>query len=70
MDKTLTLREEASLIVGYRLPDDPLKWEPSLKSTSVSGMIDQNKKWNLTIMLLMRVHELEQKVAALQAKAK
>lgn len=60
MDK-LSLREEASLVLGFRLPEDPLKWEPAIKSHT-GGDIDANKKWNLTIMLLMRVHELEKKL--------
>lgn len=59
MDK-LSLREEASLVLGFRLPEDPLQWEPAIKSHT-QGDIDANKKWNLTIMLLMRVYELEKR---------
>lgn len=66
----MDIREEASLILGFRLPEDPLKWEPLIKSTSVSGIVDSNKKWNLTIMLMMRVHELEKKVAQLTESTK
>jgi hypothetical protein len=66
MDKTLSLREEASLIVGLRLPDDPMMWEPFLKDRSTGGSIDQNKKWNLLIMLMMRVNTLEKKLQELQ----
>jgi hypothetical protein len=58
----LDLREEASLVLGFRLPENPLKWEPAIKSHTM-GDIDANKKWNMTIMLLMRVYALEQKLA-------
>lgn len=57
----LTIREEASLILGFRLPDDPLQWEPAIKSHT-GGDIDMNKKWNMTIMLLMRIHVIEKKL--------
>lgn len=60
MDK-LSLREEASLVLGFRLPEDPLQWEPAIKS-HVGGDIDMNKKWNMTLLLLMRVHELEKQL--------
>lgn len=56
----LDIREEASLILGFRLPEDPLKWVDAIKSHT-QGDIDANKKWNLTLMLLMRVNELEKK---------
>ncbi len=60
MDK-LSLREEASMVLGFRLPDDPLQWEPSIKAHT-GGDIDMNKKWNMTIMLLMRINELYNKL--------
>jgi hypothetical protein len=64
----MDLHKEASLIIGLRLPDDPMHWEPFLKERSTGGSIDQNKKWNLIIMLMMRVNALERKVAELTAK--
>ncbi len=67
MSDKLTLREEASLVLGYRLPDDPLHWEPFLKSL-VSGQVDMNKKWNMTIMLMMRLDALEKQVEELMKK--
>lgn len=65
MDK-LSLREEARLILGFPLPEDMLQWEAKIKGLSVSGIIDQNKKFNLTIMLLMRVARLEEQLAQSQ----
>ena len=57
----MELRELASLVLGFRLPEDPLQWEPAIKSHT-HGDIDPNKKWNMTILLLMRVNELEKKL--------
>ena len=57
----MDLRELASLVLGFRLPEDPLQWEPCIKSHT-QGDIDMNKKWNLTILLLMRVNDIEKKL--------
>ncbi len=57
----MDIREEASLVLGFRLPEDPLQWEPAIKAHT-QGDIDANKKWNMTILLLMRVNELEKKL--------
>lgn len=62
----LSLRDEARLILGFPLPEDMLQWEPKIKALSVSGIIDQNKKFNLVIMLLMRVAKLEENFAELE----
>ena len=56
----MDLREEASLVLGFRLPEDPDKWVDAIRS-HVGGDIDANKKWNMTLMLLMRLNELETK---------
>jgi hypothetical protein len=70
MEKELSLREEASLVIGFRLPEDPMQWEPMIKDLSVSGIVDNNKKFNLTIMLLMRLNEVEKKLQELINKDK
>ena len=57
----ISIREEASLVLGFRLPEDPLQWEPAIKSHT-GGDIDMNKKWNMTLMLLMRLHDIEKKL--------
>ena len=54
------LREEASLVLGFRLPEDSKQWIDAIKS-HVGGDIDANKKWNMTLLLLMRLNELETK---------
>lgn len=61
----MDIREEASLILGFRLPDDPLKWEPLIKSHT-QGTVDQNKKWNMVIMTIMRIKTIEDRLAALE----
>lgn len=66
MDK-LSIRDEISLILGFKIPESSLDWEPMIKETSVSGMVDQNKKFNLTIMLLMRVADIEKRLEALES---
>jgi hypothetical protein len=57
-----SLREEASLVLGFRLPEDSTKWVDAIRS-HVGGDIDANKKWNMTLMLLMRLNELESKIS-------
>lgn len=59
MDKT-TLRDEASNVLGFRLPEDPNQWVDAIRS-HVGGDIDANKKWNLTLLLLLHLYELEHK---------
>jgi hypothetical protein len=54
----MTLKEEAQKVLGFHLPEDSNNWLPEIKS-HIGGDIDQNKRWNLTLMLLMRVNDLE-----------
>ena len=57
MDK-VTLRDQASNVLGFRLPENPEHWVDAIRSHT-GGDIDANKKWNLTLLLLLKVYELE-----------
>ena len=56
----VSLRDEASNVLGFRLPEDPNQWVDAIRSHT-GGDIDQNKRWNLCLLLLLRVYELENK---------
>ena len=54
------LRDEASNVLGFRLPEDPNQWVDAIRSHK-GGDIDPNKRWNMVLLLLLRVYELENK---------
>ena len=56
----VSLRDEASNVLGFRLPENPEQWVDAIRSHT-GGDIDVNKKWNMTLLLLLRLHELENK---------
>lgn len=56
----VTLRDEASNVLGFRLPEDPNQWVDAIRSHT-GGDIDQNKRWNMVLLLLLHVYELENK---------
>lgn len=58
----MSIREEASQVLGFRLPEDSSQWVDAIRSHT-QGDIDANKKWNMTLMLLMRLNELETKIS-------
>jgi hypothetical protein len=54
------LRDQASQVLGFRLPEDSSQWVDAIRSHT-QGDIDANKKWNMTLLLLIRLNELENK---------
>ncbi len=54
----VTLRDEASNVLGFRLPEDPNQWVDAVRSHTGG---DPNKRWNMVLLLLLRIYELENK---------
>lgn len=55
----MTIREETSSILGVRI--DPGTWEKSINYIDTAGMYTRRKQMELTIMILRKLEEIEQK---------
>lgn len=54
----MTIREEASSILGVRI--DPDSWEKSINYIDTAGMYTRKRQMELTIMMLRRLEEIEE----------